>query len=72
MSDSEHSPDVNSPEFKAEAERQARLIAADPHEAEIMAFIEAVADWAEDEPDDWGEAALEADPVARDAESEEV
>jgi hypothetical protein len=38
-------PDVRSPEFKAEAERQARLVAADRHEAEIMAFIEAAADW---------------------------
>jgi hypothetical protein len=37
-------PDVRSPEFKAEAERQARLVALDPHEAEIMAFIEAAAD----------------------------
>jgi hypothetical protein len=38
-------PDVRSPEFKAEAERQARLVAADRHETEIMAFIEAAADW---------------------------
>jgi hypothetical protein len=42
-------PDVRSPEFKAEAERQARLVALDPHEAEIMAFIEAAADWGSEE-----------------------
>jgi hypothetical protein len=38
-------PDVRSPAFKAEAERQARLVAMDPHEPETMAFIEAAADW---------------------------
>jgi Protein of unknown function (DUF3018) len=38
-------PDVRSPEFKAEAARQAHLVARDPHEAETMAFIEAAADW---------------------------
>ena len=42
-------PDVRSPEFKAEAERQAHLVAVDPHEHEIMAFIEAVADWGGEE-----------------------
>jgi Protein of unknown function (DUF3018) len=42
-------PDVRSPEFKAEAERQSRLTAMDPNEAETMAFIEAVADWGGDE-----------------------
>jgi hypothetical protein len=42
-------PDVRSPEFKAEAERQARLVALDPREAEIMAFIEAAADWGGEE-----------------------
>jgi hypothetical protein len=42
-------PDVRSPEFKAEAERQARLVARDLHEAEIMAFIEAAADWGGEE-----------------------
>jgi Protein of unknown function (DUF3018) len=42
-------PDVRSPEFKAEAERQARLVATDPHEAEITAFIEAAADWGGEE-----------------------
>ncbi|MGH6899223.1 MAG: antitoxin MazE family protein [Geminicoccales bacterium] len=42
-------PDVRSPEFKAEAERQARLVATDRHEAETMAFIEAAADWGGEE-----------------------
>jgi hypothetical protein len=42
-------PDVRSPEFKAEAERQARLVAMDPHEPEIMAFIAAAADWGGEE-----------------------
>jgi hypothetical protein len=42
-------PDVRSPAFKAEAERQARLVAMDPHEAETMAFIEAAADWGGEE-----------------------
>ena len=37
-------PDVRSPEFKAEAERQARLVAMDPDEAETMAFVAAAAD----------------------------
>jgi len=41
-------PDVRSPAFKAEAARQARLVALDPHEAETMAFIEAVTDWGDD------------------------
>jgi hypothetical protein len=39
-------PDVRSPAFKAEAERQARLTAMDSQEAGTMAFIDAVADWA--------------------------
>ncbi len=38
-------PDVRSPAFKAEAERQARLVAMDPDEADTMAFIEAAGDW---------------------------
>lgn len=42
-------PDVRSAAFKAEAARQARLVAADPHEAETMAFIESVADWGDGE-----------------------
>jgi hypothetical protein len=38
-------PHVRSPAFKAEAERQARLVAAEPDAAETMTFIEAAADW---------------------------
>ena len=38
-------PDVRSSAFKQEAERQARLVAMDPDEADTMAFIEAAADW---------------------------
>jgi hypothetical protein len=36
-------PDVNSPEFIAEAKRQARLIAESPYEQEDQAFINAIA-----------------------------
>ena len=32
-------------ESGGELERQARLVALDPHDAEIMAFIEAPTDW---------------------------
>jgi len=38
-------PDVRSPKFKAEARRQARIVAAHAGERETMAFIEAVEDW---------------------------
>jgi hypothetical protein len=38
-------PDVNSPEFIAEARRQSRLIAESPHEAEDQAFVDAVSWW---------------------------
>jgi len=38
-------PDVNSPEFKAEARRQSRIIAESPHEAEDQAFIDALSEW---------------------------
>lgn len=40
-------PDVRAPGFKAEAERQARRIASDARDDEVMDFIEAAAD-----PDD--------------------
>lgn len=40
-------PDVRTPEFKAEAARQSRLVAASPEEADVIAFIEAAADWGE-------------------------
>ena len=42
-------PDVRSPEFKAEAERQSRLVAMDRYEAKTMAFIAAAADWGGEE-----------------------
>lgn len=37
-------PDVNSPEFIAEAHRQSLAIANSPHEAEDQAFIDAVSE----------------------------
>ena len=40
-------PDVTSPEFKAEARRQSKLIADSPHEADDQAFIDAISEfWA--------------------------
>jgi hypothetical protein len=38
-------PDPTSPEFAAEAERQAELLRGRPEEQEAMAFIEAVFEW---------------------------
>jgi hypothetical protein len=37
-------PDVRSPQFKKEARRQSRLIAASPTEAEDQAFIDAISE----------------------------
>jgi DNA-binding LacI/PurR family transcriptional regulator len=37
-------PDVDSPEFKAEAHRESLLIASSPEEAEDQAFIDAISD----------------------------
>ena len=37
-------PDVNSPEFMAEARRRSRAIANSPHEVEDQAFIDAISD----------------------------
>lgn len=37
-------PDVNSPEFRAEAHRQSLLVAMSEHEAEDQAFIDAISD----------------------------
>lgn len=42
-------PDVRSAAFKAEARRQSEIVARDPREAEVMDWIEEVADWAEPE-----------------------
>lgn len=41
-------PDVNSPEFKAEARRQSLLVAQSPQEQDDLAFIDSLIDW-EDE-----------------------
>jgi len=38
-------PDVNSPEFAAEAHRQSALVAASPHAKEDQDFIDAISDW---------------------------
>jgi Protein of unknown function (DUF3018) len=38
-------PDPSSPEFAAEAERQAKLLRGRPEEKEAMAFIEAAFEW---------------------------
>jgi hypothetical protein len=38
-------PDVTSPAFIKEARRQSLLIANDPEEADIMAWLESVQDW---------------------------
>ncbi|HKM64253.1 MAG TPA: antitoxin MazE family protein [Acidisphaera sp.] len=38
-------PDVNSPEFIAEARRQSRLVAESPGEADDQAFIDSVSVW---------------------------
>ncbi|MBM3554158.1 MAG: DUF3018 family protein [Alphaproteobacteria bacterium] len=35
-------PDTNSPAFRAEARRQARLAAASPHDAEDQAFVDSI------------------------------
>lgn len=40
-------PDVRSPEFAAEAERQAALLRGRPEELEALDFIEAAFDWPE-------------------------
>jgi hypothetical protein len=40
-------PDVNSPEFIAEARRQSRLIAESPYEEEDQAFVDSISWWAE-------------------------
>ena len=37
-------PDVNSPEFKAEALRESQIIGSSPQEAEDQAFVDAISD----------------------------
>lgn len=41
-------PDTRTPEFQAEARRQALLLRDAPDEEEVMAFIEAVSDYGEE------------------------
>ena len=41
-------PDTRTPEFQAEARRQALLLRDAPDEEEVMAFIEAVTDYGEE------------------------
>lgn len=41
-------PDVNSPEFIAEARRQSRLVAESPGEADDQAFIDSVSVWTDE------------------------
>ncbi|MCA1941004.1 MAG: antitoxin MazE family protein [Caenispirillum bisanense] len=38
-------PDTTSPEFKAEAERQARKLAGSTDEDDVMDFVESHRDW---------------------------
>ena len=38
-------PDVSSPEFKAEARRQSKLIADSPHEADDQAFVDSISEF---------------------------
>ena len=43
-------PDVSSPEFKAQALRESRAMAASPTEAEDQAFVDAISEfWSTDE-----------------------
>jgi hypothetical protein len=42
-------PDVDSPQFAAEAERQSRLIAESPEDAEDQAFVDAISEPLDDD-----------------------
>ena len=42
-------PDTNTPEFAAEAERQSRLLAESPQDAEDQAFLDSVSVFFDDE-----------------------
>jgi len=42
-------PDVNAPEFKAEARRQSLAVAQSPHAADDQAFIDSLSAWLWDE-----------------------
>lgn len=41
-------PDVRAPEFRSEAHRQSRAVAASAHAGEDQAFIDAVSDWGDE------------------------
>ena len=41
-------PDVNSPEFKAEARRQSLAVAQSPHAKEDQEFVDAISDWGDE------------------------
>ena len=41
-------PDVNSPEFKAEAHRQSLAVAQSPHAKEDQEFVDAISDWGDE------------------------
>jgi hypothetical protein len=43
-------PDTRSPRFAAEIRRQSRMLKGDPAEAEVLEFIDRVADWEGDAP----------------------
>jgi hypothetical protein len=47
-------PDLRDPTVLADLRRQARLLAQHPENAEIDAWIEALYDWNELPPYDWG------------------
>ncbi len=40
-------PDVRSPDFRAEAHRQSRVVAAMDRDSDDQAFVDSVADWGE-------------------------
>jgi len=44
-------PDVNSPEFKAEARRQSQILARHMAKTDDIAFAEAIQYWPPDDPD---------------------
>jgi hypothetical protein len=46
-------PDVNSPEFRAEAHRQSLAVAMSAQESEDQAFIDAISIWPGDNSDWW-------------------
>jgi len=41
-------PDVNSPEFQAEARRQSLAVAQSPHAQEDQEFVDAISDWGDE------------------------